>query len=61
MNHFNQLVEESNKYLYDLSIYELEKELNSYMVLFHAENFDTSIIMEKIIFINSLIKEKKNK
>ena len=50
----------SNNYLKNLSIKDLEAELNHYYLLFATESFENSIIIQKILFIQYLLKEKKN-
>ena len=44
-----------------MDINQLQKELDSYYCLLSTESFDNSIIMDKILFIQYLIKEKKDK
>lgn len=61
MDNFEKILESSNKKLLDMDINELQKELNSYYCLLSMESFDNSVIMNKILFIQHLIKEKKNK
>lgn len=61
MDNFEKILELSNKKLLDMDINELQKELNSYYCLLSMESFDNSVIMNKILFIQHLIKEKKNK
>jgi hypothetical protein len=50
----------SNNRLKNLSTKDLEDELKNYYLLLSTESFDNSIIVEKILFIQYLLKEKKN-
>lgn len=61
MDYFEKMLELSNKKLLKMDINQLQKELDSYYCLLSTESFDNSIIMDKILFIQYLIKEKKNK
>ena len=61
MDFFETLLKKSNENLEKMDIRQLEFELNNYFVLLSSEYYDNSIIMEKIIYIKYLIKEKKNK
>ena len=61
MDYFENLLKKSNKNLEKMDIRQLESELNSYFLLLSSEHYDNSVIMEKIIYIKYLIKEKKNK
>ena len=61
MDYFEKLIQESYENLKKMDIRELQYELNSYYLLLSTENFDNSVIMEKILFIKNLIYEKKNK
>tara|TARA_A100001015_G_C15037858_1_gene737512 strand:- start:1221 stop:1406 length:186 start_codon:yes stop_codon:yes gene_type:complete len=61
MDYFEKLIQESYENLKKMDIRELQYELNSYYLLLSTENFDNSVIMEKILFIQNLIYEKKNK
>lgn len=60
MDCFENLFKNSNEKLEKMDIRELEYELNNYFVLLSSEHYDNSIIMQKIIYIKYLIKEKKN-
>lgn len=46
----------SNNYLNNLSIKDLEAELNHYYLLLSTESFENSIILQKILFIQYLLK-----
>tara|TARA_Y200000002_G_scaffold115362_1_gene94422 strand:+ start:199 stop:384 length:186 start_codon:yes stop_codon:yes gene_type:complete len=61
MDYFEKMLELSNKKLLKMDINQLQKELDSYYCLLSTESFDNSIIMDKILFIQYLIKEKKDK
>ena len=61
MDYFENLIKKSYENLEKLDIRQLEIELNNYHLLLQLESYENSIIMEKIMFINYLIKEKKNK
>lgn len=61
MDYFENLLKKCNENLEKMDIRQLEFELNNYFVLLSSEYYDNSIIMEKIIYIKYLIKEKKNK
>lgn len=61
MDYFENLLKKSNENLEKMDIRQLESELNSYFLLLSSEHYDNSVIMEKIIYIKYLIKEKKNK
>ena len=58
MDYFENLLKKSYE---NMDIRQLESELNSYFLLLSSEHYDNSVIMEKIIHIKYLIKEKKNK
>lgn len=60
MNYFEKILQISNQNLSKMDINQLEKELNAHYCLLSTESFDNSIIMQKIIYINFLIQEKKN-
>ena len=60
MDCFENLLKNSNEKLEKMDIRQLEYELNNYFVLLSSEHYDNSIIMQKIIYIKYLIKEKKN-
>ena len=61
MDYFENLLKKSNENLEKMDIRQLESELNSYFLLLSSEHYDNNVIMEKIIYIKYLIKEKKNK
>lgn len=61
MDYFENLIKKSYENLEKLDIRQLEIELNNYHLSLQLESYENSIIMEKIMFINYLIKEKKNK
>lgn len=61
MDYFENLLKKCNENLEKMDIRQLESELNSYFLLLSSEHYDNSVIMEKIIYIKYLIKEKKNK
>ena len=61
MDYFENLLKKSYENLEKMDIRQLESELNSYFLLLSSEHYDNSVIMEKIIHIKYLIKEKKNK
>lgn len=50
----------SHDYLNNLSIKDLEIELAHYYLILSNEPFDNSIIMDKILYIQKLIYNKKN-
>lgn len=50
----------SHDYLNNLSIKDLEIELTHYYLILNNEPFDNSIIMDKILYIQNLIYNKKN-
>ncbi len=61
MDYLEKLIEKSDKELNKLDIRQLEFKLNDYMFLLNSEPDYNCIIMQQIMYIKSLIKEKKNK
>jgi len=60
MNSIKKTLCISNKKLHNMNIIDLEYELNCYYCLLSMESFDNTYIMQKILFIQELILEKKN-
>ena len=61
MNYLEKLIEKSDKELNNLDIRHLEFKLNDYYFLLSVEPDYNSVIMQQIMYIKNLIKEKKNK
>lgn len=61
MDYLEKLIEKSDKNLNNLDIRQLEFKLNDYMFLLNTEPDYNCIIMQQIMCIKNLIKEKKNK
>ena len=60
MDIINDLFNSSNKNLEEMDIRLLEQELNNYFVLLNVDPDFNNIVIQKIIYIKYLIKEKKN-
>ena len=58
MDYLEKLIEKSDKELNKLDIRQLEFKLNDYMFLLNSEPDYNCIIMQQIMYIKSLIKEK---
>ena len=61
MNYLEKLIEKSDKELNNLDIRHLEFKLNDYYFLLSVEPDYNCVIMQQIMYIKNLIKEKKNK
>ena len=61
MDYLEKLIEKSDKELNNLDIRQLEFKLNDYYLLLSVEPDYNCVIMQQIMYIKSLIKEKKNK
>ena len=61
MDYLEKLIEKSDKELNNLDIRQLEFKLNDYYLLLSVEPDYNCIIMQQIMYIKNLIKEKKNK
>lgn len=61
MDYLEKLIEKSDKELNNLDIRHLEFKLNDYYILLSIEPDYNCVIMQHIMYIKNLIKEKKNK
>lgn len=61
MDYLEKLIEKSDKELKNLDIRHLEFKLNDYYLLLSVEPDYNCVIMQQIMYIKNLIKEKKNK
>ena len=61
MDYLEKLIEKSDKELNNLDIRHLEFKLNDYYLLLSVEPDYNCVIMQQIMYIKNLIKEKKNK
>lgn len=61
MDYLEKLIEKSDKELNKLDIRHLEFKLNDYYLLLSVEPDYNCVIMQQIMYIKNLIKEKKNK
>lgn len=61
MDYLDKIIEKSNKELNKLDIRMLELKLNDYYLLLNVEPDYNCVIIQQVMYIKNLIKEKKNK
>ena len=61
MDYLDKIIEKSNKEFNKLDIRMLELKLNDYYLLLNVEPDYNCVIIQQVMYIKNLIKEKKNK